>query len=90
MVFFSEVVSDRHVGKRSGPQQDALTREGRMPTKLHDEKESRAVGLKAKDKAVFGARLELSGGQGWSCMLITEEACRHLSQKRVMSSHRDD
>lgn len=61
MVFFSEVVSDRHVGKRSGPQQDALTREGRMPTKLHDEKESRAVGLKAKDKAVFGG-----GEPGWS------------------------
>lgn len=60
MVLFSEVTSDRHVGERSGPQ-DALTWEGRMPTKLHDEKESRAVGLKAKDKAVFGG-----GEPGWS------------------------
>lgn len=38
----------------------------------------------------WGARLELSGGQGWSCVLTTEEARRHLSQKRVMSSHKDD
>lgn len=70
MVLFREVPSDRHVEVRSGPQQDALTREGRIPKKLHDEKESRVVGLKEprmrlfmevgnKAGAEWGARLEL-------------------------------
>lgn len=70
MVLFKEMSSDRHVGVRSGPQQDALTREGGIPTRFHDEKESRVMGLKKPRMRLFkemgsqagaewGARLEL-------------------------------